>query len=534
MAVVAVAVAVAALVAWGLFLPIPYDLMDEPEYMILAEGYRHGLFHRMPLEPGAPVNLPAGPLLPLALAAFQLIAGDGLVTAKHAMAALYPVLIGLLALLFLRRFHPLWAVIAVLTIACTFWLAEFSWQVMTEIPFAILVTCWLLALGRAGTRAGRAGWAGAPVLLSLFGFFLRPAGIVLALSLGIWAGLRRWWVTMVVALAIVVVVPAAWNHALKVEAEKVGATFGGTHLSFVASHGSDQSLRGVILGLAVSRPAEVRGMVTRHLPDMLRFAQRYEEQPVSDRRGPVATAAALFFLASTIVGCVVLLKEQRGDGVVGILVPLYLVTVLLFQSTVRFLVPIFPFMVYAAMVAWGRLTPSPTSRHRWLLRTAGIAAALIIGGQALALNGADIYQAARGRSAWRAGNADAAPYPQFTANYLAAEWIGKAFDPRTETIGSFKPTAAYLAGHEYSVNLPRADTDLASLRWYLDKRGVTLIIEDGWTPWDASLTGLLREGEGKWFTRLTSVRVGSSVAAVWRYRGTKDGAPAVPKIAPWG
>jgi 4-amino-4-deoxy-L-arabinose transferase-like glycosyltransferase len=426
-AVVVLVAAIAALVAFGLFLPISANPMDEPEYLILAEGYRNGLLHRMPHEPGAPVNFPAGPLLPLALAGFQIVAGDDLVTAKYAIACLYPILMVLLAVLFLRRFHPLWAGLAVLGIALTYSIGEFSWQVMTEIPFALLATVWLLASDTWERSAGRKrGWL-VLVLISL-GYLLRPAGVVLGLSSAVWAALRRRWRVASLAVAIAIVLPLGWNLLLDREAARVGKRFGPTHLAYAvrrAGRGTDHSLRAVLTGLIVSRPEQVNTMVTLDLPKMLRFSGQYETWFGGALQGKLTALTSILFLLSALAGSFLLVKHRRSEGVLGILVPLYLAEVILFHSAVRFLVPIFPFMVFAALYAWAQLGALIQRSHSRRLTVWATAIAVLAATQVVALNGWDIYEQAARRAAWRNGVAEAAPYKHFVAHYLAAEWIAR-------------------------------------------------------------------------------------------------------------
>jgi hypothetical protein len=490
----------------------------------------------MPHDPAAPVNFPAGPLLPLALAGFQLVAGDGLVTAKLAMASLYPVLMGLLAVLFLRRFHPLWAGLAVLAIALTFFMAEFSWQVMTEIPFALLMTAWLLSADSWERSAGnKRGWLVLILVLISLGYLLRPAAVVLGLSFAIWAAIRRRWRPAALSVAIVVVLPLCWNLALNLEAKRVGASYGRMHVAYMASHGTDQTL-GVALGaLLTSRPKEARLMVKTHLPNFLRFSARYQRWPSVAQGRKLTAFISLLFLLSALLGSALLIAHRRTEGVLGVLVPLYLAEVILFLSRPRFLVPIFPFMVFAALYAWAQLgvvVVRPRSRR---LAFCATGLALLAGTQVVALNAWDIYEKAAQRAAWRKGVPEAAPYPHLLANYLAAEWISRAFPPMTETIGSFQPTVAYLVGHQYSAHLPRPRCrDLPSLQQYLDANGVTLILEDGYTRWASDLAPLLAEGDGACFKLLTRVYVGDNRATVWRYLGSPESAPPEPAIAPWG
>jgi hypothetical protein len=505
--------------------------MDEPEYLVLAEGYRHGYFHRMISEPGAPVNLPAGPLFPLLLAGVQTVAGEGFRPAHVFVAALYPVLGALLALLLLRRFHPFWAAFGALTACLSFWMAEFSWQAMTEIPFTLTLIIAFLAVGSWERSSAVKRWGLiAALTCAVLAYFIREAGIALGLSLLFWLLLRRRWRLAAIAATLVLLAPVVWHQALHREVAAVGRTFGSTHLSFVGGRGvpADAPLSVGVAAIARTRPSVVAELVTSSLPMMLRFTKGAGAIFPVLRTKQAGAAVGLVFLLSAVVGALLLLWERRSDGVVGVFVLIYLAVVLCFVPAIRFLVPVFPFMWYAALHCWARLGQSGRWMQERRVRPWSTAVAVLGAASVLFLTAHDTWGQARYRLRARAGLADP-PFAERVANARAADWIGKAFPAMSETVGSFKPPFVYIVGHQMTAGLP-ATEDLPTLRQYLDENGITLILEDGWTPGAALLHQALTRGKGSCFRSLAAFRQGSGVARVWRYLPTPDTPAAEPRV----
>jgi len=516
--------------ATGLWLFQPWPTYgDEGEYIILADAYRAGLGHRMLNDPEAPVNLPAGPALPAYLALVQAVLGGGWTSAKLAILATFPLFGAALTTLLLRRFHPAWAAAAALMVCLSYRLAFFSGTVMTEIPFLLAVAVGLLAAERYRGDP-RPRHLAVIVACIAVAYLLREAGIAFGLAMLVAMFVARRWRAAAVVCIACIVLPVLWHSALAVQAKRVGDTYGRAHLESFKSGSKQDSPAERVRALIEGRPRMARTMALRQTPELLRVARYYQRMVNGRWEGRVCSGVAGLFFLSSLLGAFFLVWRRHAGAAVGSFVLIYLAMLVAYRSYVRYLVPAYPFMAYAAFHFWDSLRRvRPLEKHRVVTQyAAGAAFVLVL--HAVGLHGLDVSQQARRATRARMRQI-VAPRAGRVAAERAAEWVGLAFAPRSEFIGARKELNAYVSSHQYTRRFPVTD-DLGLFTAALDGQGITLLLEDDYT---AESTGRLRaclsKGDGEVFQLLAAVYEGNAVARVWRYLGSGRGASPATAVS---
>jgi len=514
--VVLLLVLVALVVGLGLFEPWPW-YGDEGEYVVLADAYRAGLGHRMVNDPNAPVNLPAGPALPAYLAGVYAVFGRSWVSSKLAVLIGFPLFAAALGGLFLRRFHVLWAALGVLAVCLSYRLAEFSAVLMTEIPFLLVITVGLLAVGRYSQPRGGGRALILTVVCVALAYFLREAGIAFGIAVLFWLLLRRHWRAAGVVLAACALCPLVWHTTLAVQSKHVGQTFGRAHLESFSVGAETDPLPARAAAVASDALKTTREMVSVQLPELLRATRYYQRMFNGRWQGRVCSYLSLLFFAVSMAGALLLLW-RRPEGAIGAFVLTYVLMLILYRSYVRYLVPVYPFMIYTGMHFLDEVFRA--RRVQWMsaARSYAAGAALVVALQVVGLHGLDIHRQARIATRARA-HLIPSPHSGQVAAARAAEWAGLGFGPRAELIGSRKEMNAYVSSQQYARRFP-VTKDMGLFVRGLDRAGITLLLEDDYNPDSTGpLRDLLAQGEGKHFRLLCAVYEGRSVARIWRYMG---------------
>jgi hypothetical protein len=227
--------------------------------------------------------------------------------------------------------------------------------------------------------------------------------------------------------------------------------------------------------------------------------------------------SALFFAVS-MAGALLLLW-RRPEGAIGAFVLIYVLMLIVYRSYVRYLVPVYPFMMYTGMHFLDEVFRA--RRMQWMsaARPYAAGAALVVALQVVGLHGLDTHRQARIATGARAHLIPSGHSEQVAAT-RAAEWAGLGFGPRTELIGSRKELNAAVSSQQYARRFP-VTRDMGLFIRGLDRAGITLLLEDDYNPESTGpLRDLLAQGEGTHFRLLCAVYEGESVARVWRYIGT--------------
>ncbi len=219
------AIVTAAALLWILRWAGPIDLRyDAAVYYVLGTSIAEGKGYRLLNEPGQPEALQYPPLLPLAIAGVQKLAGtsDPDVVAVWLRRGYAVMFLGFAAavLALARRFlPPLAALVAAAICVAQPNVYLVSDVLFTELPFTMAVVGMALVL--TNERGGERRWLreGAAFLLGAAAFLLRTAGIAV---LAAWVGealLRKRWKLALVRALLAVIPVAGWQaHVARVQA----------------------------------------------------------------------------------------------------------------------------------------------------------------------------------------------------------------------------------------------------------------------------------------------------------------------------
>ena len=494
----------------------PLDLRwDGGVYYVLGTSLAEGRGYRLLNEPGEIEAIQYPPLLPIYIAAHQVIAGTGDPTIVGRWLRLSAFLTSLGFVLasyaLLRRHLPSgWAFVGAAMCALhpsTVWLSDIAFA---DILFA-LATVGFFLWSRSGSPAvWRDVVAG---VLAAVAYLLRTAGVALLFAWVAEGALQRDTKRVALRIAIALLVVGGWQARIAAVENDVSYSHPAypyqraEYLFYNVSYARNLALRDVerpYLGkLSVPQLAERFGQNLVTVPIRLaqtvsaprenwdKLVEGVRKVPVVGRHIPRRLIdLSLLLLGALVIGGLVK-RLVEGDRLmplyVGAYIALLCITPPAWESA-RYLMPIAPFLVLAlwecvfALRRWLQSLVRP-SLGRWVALVPGVSAALLLGVQVISL--ADLFQDRYRPVAYQDRTGAMVSYRLFyyrevyQALDTGLDWLRQQAKP-TEIIAASMPHWVYLRTGLKAV-MPPFEPDPSRAQALLDSVPVSYLIVDGRT-----------------------------------------------------
>ena len=493
----------------------PLDLRwDGGVYYVLGTSLAEGRGYRLLNEPGEISATQYPPLLPMFIAAHQLIAGTGDPTIVGRWLRLSAFLTSLGFVLgsyaLLRRHLPgRWAFVGAAMCALntsTVWLSDIDFA---EIPFALVTVCFFL-WRRRDPAAGREMILG---VLAAAAYLLRTAGVALLVAWVAEAVLQRDAKRAALRIAMALLVVGGWQA--RIAAVEADGSYSrpaypyqrAEYLFYNVSYARNLALLDVErpdLGhVSVPQLAERFGRSLLTVPTRLaqavsaprenwdKLIQGVRKVPVVGRHIPRRLIdLTLLLLGALVIGGLV---KQLVDGdrimplYVGGYVALLCITPPAWESA-RYLLPLAPFLVLAfweclLALRGGLQVRVRRAAGRWVSLIPGVSAALLLGVQVVSLT--DLFQERYRPVAYQDRNGEEVSYRLFyyreayRALDAGLDWLRQQAAP-TEIIAASMPHWVYLRTGLKAV-MPPFEPDPSRVQVLLDSVPVSYLIVDGRT-----------------------------------------------------
>lgn len=459
----AVGAGISLLLALLSFDPHLFTGGDNAHYYALAQALATGHGYVDIFAPGAPSHIQYPPGYPALLVPFFLVSGGSMTALKLvSWLALGGLLWGVWRLARLDPALPDWAAAAAVWTVGLYPVAQlYSHRVLSDLPYAVLVTLALATFQRASSGGDEDRIDTTWLLacgIAVGAFYLRAAGVTLFAGVAVWALLRRHWRRAGTAIAVFATGVAPWwlwTRLVTVpEAHGYLAQFTTSELG--------RSGRDEIVGELVERIREVAVEYgTYQFPGLF-----WPGDPPPD---VVRVAGPLLGGTFLLLGVVHLLRSRRPAPY-----DLYVMATLA-------LLPLWPwlgdrYMLTLAPFLWLYLLGGLDAASRFFTRRsrAGMVAASLIAGILLASQTTLLPGRWKDTRAWLEGERFDG-YPAMWAEYFeAADWIGE-HTPEDAVVLARKPTLVWYFSRRSSVVWPFG-TD-PEQRWrFILEQGVDYVL----------------------------------------------------------
>ncbi|HEX6694209.1 MAG TPA: hypothetical protein VF035_05930 [Longimicrobiales bacterium] len=333
----AVPLALYLLLSFLTFLPQPHTGGDSAQYLTLARSLVAGTGYTDLYDPLQLPHTKYPPVFPLLLAAGIVAGLKTWVQLKLVMVLIGGAAITFTYLFIRRRGRPVLATGVALILALSPGVLEQTHWLLSDVPFWMFTMLALWAFDRL--RPHQWGRFAVAVIAMTLAYFTRSAGLPLLLACAGWLAWRRRWVQL--AATLTVVTPPALLWWLR--ARNTGGVAYAQEFWFVNPYQPDLGMIGVpeLFGRIGENAFKY---ATIHLPVLL-----------TGGLGTVATALALLVTAFALFGWATRLRRTM---VAELLMPLYIGLLFVWPavwSGERFLLPIFPLLLYYAATGAARL-----------------------------------------------------------------------------------------------------------------------------------------------------------------------------------
>ncbi|MEO5509257.1 MAG: hypothetical protein ABIS27_01410 [Longimicrobiales bacterium] len=423
--ILATIVSVQMLFALLSFMPQPHTGGDSANYMTLGRSLLQNHTYTDLYDPALPPHTKYPPVFPLILAAGMAI---GLTTWVQLKLVMLAIGAGALALTFLwirRRGRPVLAAGVCLMLAFSAGVIDQSHWLLSDVPFWFLTMLALFAFERARPH-NRARFAIA-VIATVLAYFTRSAGLPLVVAVVLWLAWRRRWQQL--ALFGIVLAPLALLWWLRAQ-NTGGVEY--TQEFWLIDPYMPQLGRIGIANLMQRMGENAVKYVSVHIPILL-----------TGRTGAGITLMSCLLTAAAVYGWITRLSRAR---VAELFTPLYIGLILIWPavwSGERFIMPLFPVLLYYAGIAMTRLMRRVTPTYVMAASAAIVIFVLLL--DVPALNAA----VARGRACTREysrGEIYPCLNPAERSYFDAALWSEKNLT-KDAVILSRKPRLFYEISH---------------------------------------------------------------------------------------
>lgn len=442
---------------------------DNAYYIVLGMSLVQGKGLSVICSPGEPpaALVPLGYLLLLApiLALFP----ENFLLLKLLSTALFLLSLPLIMLVIRDRAEKLFLALGVVILsAINLNLLEFSFMVMTEIPFLFFSLLGLFSLQRslrsAGSRMTRNERIlfGVSIFSFVFAYYIRAIGVVLLAGLITILALKKRYRLVLLAGLVILCLVLPW--ALRNQAVADG---GGYLDHFMLKNSYNPALGRVTLGDMLARmTSNIKTYGVFIIPKAL-FPSLY---PRTGYRGFSGIFPVLGVIITLVTLAGFILKIRRSLTFIELYTFFFLAVCIVWPqmwSGMRFLIPVVPFLIYYFLVGlWGvaarkivRLTPVVSRSLVWLVF---------------------IFMVASSLSALVWASERPLRYPPEWQNYFSvAQWC-REHTPEGNVFVARKPSLFYLHARRQVLNYPYT-SDTKEMMAFLAGNRVDYVILDGFT-----------------------------------------------------
>jgi len=437
---------------------------DDAVYVVLGMSWAQGSGNSIICQPGEPANTMVPPGYPLLLAPFLALSSDSWVPLKLLSAVLFLLSLPLIFLIIRNRSGQTLLALGVAVLsAINLNLLDYSYRIMTEIPYLFFSLLGIWILGRALLAGANAMsrrnliFLGGAILVLLFAYHVRSIGIVLPFALIFLLLLRKQYrlVLLTVLLTLLLILPWAIRNQTVGQGESYIA-------QFLLKNPYDPTLGGITAG----------GMLTRIISNIKTYGINIIPQALFPSHSPLISIQSLpgillplGVLATllTILGFVH--KVKKKITLLEIYTVLFLGICVLWPevwSGMRFIVPVVPFVFYYFLVGVATLAGKLSSWSSPALGKSMISVIVIL----MVISSISGLNTASKRLH---------TYPPAWQNYFyAAQWCRDNTD-QEDIFVARKPSLFYLRARRQVLRYPYT-TDHEEMMTFMAENGVDYVI----------------------------------------------------------
>jgi hypothetical protein len=442
---------------------------DNAYYIVLGMSLVQGKGLSVICSPGAPpaALVPLGYLL--LLAPILARSPENFLPLKLLSTALFLLSLPLIMLVIRNRAEKLFLALGVAILsAINLGLLQFSFMVMTEIPFLFFSLLGLFSLQRSLRSAGPRMTRNEKILFGVsifslvFAYYIRAIGVVLIAALVVCLALKKRYRLLFVAVLAVLCLVLPW--ALRNQAVADGE---GYWDHFLLKNSYNPALGKVTLGDMLARmTSNVKTYGVFVIPQAL-FPTLY---PRTSHRGFSGILPVLGVIITLVTLAGFVLKARRSLTFTEFYIFFFLGVCLVWPqmwSGMRFIIPVVPFLIYYFLVGLWGIAGSTAARLTPLVSRALVYLVLAL----MLISCFSPLVRASGRSN---------QYPSEWQNYfLVAQWC-REHTPEGSVFVARKPSLFYLRARRLVLNYPyTADTE--EMMTFLAENRVDYVILDGFT-----------------------------------------------------
>ncbi len=427
------------LLALVTFMPQPHTGGDSANYMTLARSLLENQSYTDLYDPIQPPHTKYPPVFPLMLAAGMAVGLTTWVQLKLVMVAIGTAAVAFTFLWIRKRGRPLLALAVSLMLAFSPGVVDQSHWLLSDVPFWFftMVALWAFDRLHANDRARMA----IAIAATILAYFTRSAGLPLVVACVLWFAWRRRWRQLAVFVAIFAPLALMWW----LRAQNTGGVAYTKEFWLVNPYMPELGTIGVADFFKRMGENAVK-YATTHIPILL-----------AGRTGMLLSVAAVSITGFALYGWIVRLRRAM---VAELLMPLYIGLLLAWPavwSGERFIMPIFPLLLYYAGLGLTRVARRITPRH--VVPVGAAITAVFILADMPALN-ASIAIGRSCTNAYMRGETYPCLHPTERAYFDAAIWSNQ-YLPSNAVVISRKPRLFYeisngVRGSNYPMSMEAA------------------------------------------------------------------------------